>query len=77
MAETYEIRVKGRINLNWRDWFDRLAVSQMGQETVLCGPVEDQAELYGILTTMRDLGLELVSLQQVKNIHAPQGGKDE
>ncbi len=72
MAETYEIRVKGRIDLDWRDWFDRLVVSQMGQETVLCGPVEDQAELYGILTTMRDLGLDLVSVLQARNIRANQ-----
>ncbi len=67
MAETYEIRVKGRIDLNWQDWFDRLTVTQMGDETVLCGPVEDQAALYGIVTTMRDLGLALVSIQQIKD----------
>ncbi len=73
MAEAYEIRVKGRIELNWRDWFDRLEVSQMADETVLCGPVEDQAELYGILTTMRDLGLALVSVQQIKGNTRNQG----
>ncbi len=73
MAKTYEIRVRGKIDLNWQDWFDRLAVSQMGQETVLCGPVEDQAELYGILTTMRDLGLELVSVQQAKDNRTNRG----
>ncbi len=69
MAKTYEIRVRGKIDLNWQDWFDRLTVSQMGDETVLCGPVEDQAALYGILTTMRDLGLALVSVQQIKDKH--------
>ncbi len=73
MAETYEIRVQGRIDLNWQDWFDRLTVTQMGNETVLCGPVEDQAALYGILTTLRDLGLTLVSVQRLEETGRKRG----
>ncbi len=65
MANLYEFRIKGQFDRNWSDWFDQLAVSTDGDETVLRGPVKDQAELYGILVTLRDLGLALVSVQPV------------
>ncbi len=65
MANLYEFRIKGQFDRNWSDWFDQLAVATDGDETVLRGPVQDQAELYGILVTLRDLGLALVSVQSV------------
>jgi hypothetical protein len=58
-----KIRVKGQIDEHWSDWFGGLMVTHTGQnETVLTGPVVDQAALYGLLTKLRDLGLPLLSL---------------
>ena len=61
--QTVEIRVKGRIDEHWSDWFDDLAISYDEGETVLNGQVADQAALYGLLARLRDLGLALVSVR--------------
>jgi hypothetical protein len=58
-----EIRIKGRIDEQWSDWFGGLAITHTERdETVLTGAVADQAELYGLLARLRDLGLPLVSV---------------
>ena len=58
-----EIRVKGRIDRGWSDWFNGLTITHTAQgETILAGSVRDEAELRGILTNLADLGLELVSV---------------
>ena len=58
-----EIRVKGQIDEHWSDWFDDLTVTHTGQnETVLTGPIPDQAALHGLLAKLRDLGLPIVSV---------------
>jgi hypothetical protein len=55
-----EIRVKGRINEEWSEWLGGLTISHSGPDgTVLTGRVQDQAALYGIISRLRDLGLEL------------------
>jgi hypothetical protein len=58
-----EIRVRGHINQNWIDCFDKLTItySQYGT-SILNGAVRDQAELRGILCQLADLGFELVSV---------------
>ena len=58
-----EIRVKGRIDEHWSDWFDDLTITHADDETILTGTVVDQAALYGLLAKLRDLGLPLVSVQ--------------
>jgi hypothetical protein len=64
--EFYEIRVQGRLGPEWSTWFDGLIIShQPHGETVLIGPVPDQAALHGILIKIRDLGLPLVSVHRV------------
>jgi hypothetical protein len=66
--EIYRIRVKGVLDEGWSDWLDGLAVlPQIGGETVLIGPIVDQAALYGLFNKMRDLGLSLVSVNQVED----------
>jgi hypothetical protein len=61
--QNVEIRVKGQIDVHWSDWFDDLAVKHTGQnETVLTGPIPDQAALHGLLAKLRDLGLPIVSV---------------
>ncbi len=61
--QSVEIRVKGQIDERWSDWFAGLTITHTDQgETVLTGPVVDQAALYGLLSRLRDLGLPLVSV---------------
>ena len=61
--DQYEICVKGHLDQRWSDWFEglRIALKDNG-ETLLSGPVVDQAALYGVLIKVRDLGLPLVSV---------------
>jgi hypothetical protein len=64
--EVYEIRVQGRLGADWSSWFDGLTVQNLPNgETLLRGPVADQAALHGILVRIRNLGLPLVSVQRV------------
>ena len=61
----YEIRVKGVLGEEWSDWFDGFAITpQANGETLLTGPVADQAALHGVLNGIRDLGLPLISVQR-------------
>ena len=58
-----EIWVKGEIDEDWSDWFGYLTITHTGKgETVLTGPVQDQAELRAILSRLANLGLDLVSV---------------
>jgi hypothetical protein len=63
----YEIRVRGIIGPEWSAWFDDLEiVSPNHGETLLVGPVTDQAALHGILARIRDLNLPLLSICRVE-----------
>ena len=58
-----EIRVKGKIGKGWMDWFGNLAISHTSQgDSILTGYIQDQAELRGILSSLADLNLELISV---------------
>ena len=64
----YEIRVAGVLDAGWSAWFDELEVTsddQLGQ-TVVAGPVADQAALHGVLARIRDLGLTLIAVQRIE-----------
>ncbi len=62
----YEIRVEGHLEPQWEEWFAGLHVSlEATGDTLLRGPLVDQAALYGVLKRMRDLGLPLVSLHRI------------
>lgn len=64
----YEIRVQGHIGDSWSSWFEGLSLHhEENGETVLYGPLADQAALHGILIRIRDLGLPLVSVNRVEN----------
>jgi hypothetical protein len=61
----YELRVNGVLDSGWSAWFNGLQVTsdQRGQTTI-AGPVADQAALHGLLTKIRDLGLELLEVRR-------------
>jgi hypothetical protein len=62
----YEIRVRGVLGSGWSAWFEDLRVtSDAYGQTVIAGPVADQAALHGLLTKIRDLGLELLSVRRI------------
>ena len=62
----YEIRLRGHLSREWTEWFDGLAITlEEDGNTLLTGPVADQAVLHGLLKKIRDLGMILVSINQV------------
>ena len=61
----YQIRVKGVLDPCWAGWFEGLTITEQEDETVITGPVSDQAALHGLLSKIRDLGLPLVSINRL------------
>ena len=67
----YQIRIKGLLDRQWTDEFASMAVSTTDDgDTLLTGPVEDQAALHGLLKKVRDWGIPLISVSPVE----PDGG---
>jgi hypothetical protein len=63
----YQIRIKGHLGRHWTDWFEGLTITALDNgETLLTGPVVDQAALHGLLRKVRDGGMPLVSVMRVK-----------
>ena len=63
----YQIRIKGHLGPQWTDWFGGLTITlEEGGDTLLTGPVADQAALHGLLKKVRDLGMPLISAVLVK-----------
>ncbi len=62
-VEYYEIRVRGQLDCHWSTWFEGLTLTPLENgETLIAGPIQDQAALHGILAKIRDLGLHLLSV---------------
>jgi hypothetical protein len=59
----YEIRIKGHLDDRWAEWFEGLTLTREDTgDTLLTGPVADQAALHGFLRTVRNIGLPLLSV---------------
>ncbi len=67
MPPHYDIRVKGHLDARWAARFDGLRLTnEQDGTTLIHGPIVDQAALHGVLQTLRDIGLPLVSVTQVQ-----------
>ena len=66
MKDTCEIVVKGQLDTGWSGWLEGLTIRYNDKgETIIAGPIRDQAALYGVLVKMRDLALFLISVRYV------------
>jgi hypothetical protein len=66
-GDRYEIRIAGHLAPCWSEWFEGLAIAHPDDgETLLSGPVVDQAALHGLLNKVRDLNLKLISVRAIE-----------
>jgi len=65
-TKIYKIKIKGRLENHWTDWFDGLAFTYVEDgTTTIQGPLPDQAALHSILLKIRDLNLSLISVTEL------------
>ena len=63
----YQIRINGHLGPKWADWFGGMTITlEDDGDTLLTGPVADQAALHGLLRKVRDLGMPLISAIRVE-----------
>ena len=63
----YQLRIEGHLGCQWTDWFGGLTITlEDNGDTLLTGPVVDQAALHGLFKKVRDLGMPLVSVNRVE-----------
>ena len=65
----YQIRIEGHLGSEWTGWFEGLTITlEDNGDTILTGPVIDQAALHGLLKKVRDLGMPLVSVNRIESV---------
>ncbi len=63
--QQYRIQVEGHLDPSWSEYLDGMSIEQEeGNVTLLSGPVRDQAALFGLLLKIRDMGLNLISVNR-------------
>ena len=65
-SKHYVIKLKEKLDSDWSDWFDGFLIEEGESCTLLRGKVIDQAALHGLLIKIRDLGLTLVSVEELE-----------
>ena len=74
----YQIRLKGHLDSQWTDWFGGLTITlEEDGDTLLIGPVIDQAALHGLLKKVRGLGMPLISVSQIPSNETHQNRSKE
>ena len=64
----FQIRIQGQINESWSDWLGGLTITvQPEGETLLAGPIADQAALHGIMDRLYAMNLSILSIVQARN----------
>ncbi len=64
----YQIRLAGHLDSRWADWFEGLTITlEKDGNTLLTGPIIDQAALHGLLRKLRDLGMPLISVNPAQS----------
>jgi hypothetical protein len=77
-AAIYQIRIKGHLGAQWAGWFGGLTLTlEEDGDTLLTGPVVDQAALHGLLRKVRDLGMPLVSVNRLPSGETDAHGSQE
>ncbi len=61
----YHIRIATTLDENRAAWFEGLQIQNNGNQTSLIGKLEDQAALFGVLGKIRDMGIELISVNRI------------
>ncbi len=70
----YEIRIKGHLGPQWEAWFKGIPLQQADNgETILKADITDQAELFGLLRKVRDLGMPLIAVNPIEPGDAADG----
>lgn len=72
----YQIKIQGKLDQRWSDWFNGLSITTEGDFSLLTGVVADQAKLRGILSRVWDLNLQVVSVAQIDRFEDAQGKKE-
>ncbi len=66
----YQLRVDGHLDAHWSAHLDDLALAwEDDGTTTLVGPIQDQSQLHGLLAKIRDLGLTLISVTVLDDLH--------
>ena len=64
----YEIKIQGHLDAIWSEWFYGMTITHGGASaTTLCGPLPDQTVLHSVLDRMRDMNLQLISVNPIKS----------
>jgi len=61
------IKVQGHLDKNWKDWFEGMEISYEADSTILSGNLKDQAQMHGILNRIRNLNLNLISVNPAED----------
>jgi hypothetical protein len=73
----YEIRLKGHLDARWANQFEGLTITlEENSNTLLSGPLTDQAALHGLLKKIRDLGMPLISVSPIASSPSTTLGAD-
>ena len=74
----YQIRLKGHLGHQWKNWFEGLTITlEEDGNTLLTGPVVDQAALHGLLKKVRDLAMPLISVAPLERSQADQSDVEQ